>query len=62
MMERAEETNKKRHQMIIDNEREVHEHRRDMYRQEHRNYTNVEQTGNERHIRVKYKDAPDLIV
>jgi hypothetical protein len=48
MMKRAEETNKKQRQMIIDNERKVHEHRREMHRQGYRNYTNTEQTSRER--------------
>ena len=55
MMERAEDTIKKRRQMIIDNEEAVQSHRQEMYRQGHGNYTNTEQSENERYINVKYK-------
>jgi hypothetical protein len=64
MMRRAAITNKKRRQAIIDNEEAVHAYRREVHKQgyAYRNYTNTEQSWNERLIRVTYKDAPDLMV
>jgi hypothetical protein len=62
MMERAEETHKKRRQMAVDNEEAVQEHKREQRRQGFRYYTNAEQSGNQRYINVKYQGGPDLQV
>jgi hypothetical protein len=60
MMERAEETYKKRRQMAIGNEEAVQEHIREQQRQGFRYYTNPGQSGNQRYINVKYQGGPDL--
>jgi hypothetical protein len=56
-MERADDTRKKRRQMIIDSEEAVQAHKEEQHRQgfRYRYYTNAEQSGNERYINVKYK-------
>jgi hypothetical protein len=62
MMERAEETYKKRRQMAIANEEAVHEHKREQRRQGFRYCPNPEQSGYQRYINVKYQGGPDLPV
>jgi hypothetical protein len=62
MMERAEETYKKRRQMAIANEEAVQEHKREQRRQGFRYCPNPEQSGNQRYINVKYQGGPDLQV
>jgi hypothetical protein len=62
VMERADDTRKKRRQMIIDNEEAVQAHKEEQHRQGFRYYTNAEQSGNERYINVKYQGGPDLQV
>ena len=62
MMERAEETYKKRRQMATANEEAVEEHKRALTRQGFRYYTNPGQSGNQRYINVKYQGGPDLQV
>jgi hypothetical protein len=62
MMERADDTRKKRRQMILDNEEAVQAHKEEQHRQGFRYYTNAEQSGNERYINVKYQGGPDLQV
>jgi hypothetical protein len=47
MMERADDTSKKRcHQVIIYNEEAVQPHKQEIHRQGYRNYTNTDQSGN----------------
>ena len=62
MMERAEETYKKRRLMATANEEAIEEYKRERTRQEFRYCPNPEQSGNERYIDVKYQGGPDLQV
>ena len=59
MMERAEETHKKRRLMIIANEEANEEYKRELTKQSVRYYTNPGQSGNQRYINVKYQGGPD---
>jgi hypothetical protein len=62
MMERAEETHKKRRIMTTANEEAIEEYKRELTRQEFRYCPNPEQSGNERYINAKYQGGPDLQV
>jgi hypothetical protein len=61
-MKRADDTRKKRQQIIVDNEEAVQAHQAELRRQDYRYHTNAEQPGNERYINAKYKGWPDLQV
>jgi len=62
MMDRAEETKKKRRLMIIDNAEVNEERKRERARQGFRCPTDSGQSGYERYINVKYQGGPDLQV
>ena len=62
MMERAEETQKKRRLMIIADDEANEERKREITRQGFRYPTDPGQSGNERYINVKYQGGPDLQV